>query len=175
MGRVAACGNAPNEMYKTWHYLVRISPWILFPLVLAGIVFHQNPLLAAAQGLAVPAIVALGLTGAVLALLLLFTRFRLRCPACLKRDTQFGASKPDGMWLARCKLHENQRIQRCSAPSAVILRRSFPTPGCWLSGRYWASRPSPPWLQPRSPRRACSRLASCVLQSCVFKAHAETS
>ena len=103
-------------MFTVWHYLVRIGFPVLFSILLAGFLFHQNPALAALQGLAMAALFALGLTGAVLALLLLFTRFRLRCPACHRRDTEFGASKQDGMWLAceHCGLFEETGFLKLS-------------------------------------------------------------
>lgn len=86
-------------MFVAWHYLGRVGFLIFFPIFVASFVLPQNPHLELAGTISAIALLALGVTGALLAVLLLFTSFCLACPSCGGRQTEFGASKKDGMWI----------------------------------------------------------------------------
>jgi hypothetical protein len=92
--------------FRVWYYLCVVGPPVLFPLIFLGWVFaEQSPLLALVGRTALAIFVGLGITGAILAVLLLFCGLRLRCPFCGERG-DFCGSKEAGVCLLceRCGL-----------------------------------------------------------------------
>jgi hypothetical protein len=88
--------------FVIWHYVARLALFTVFPLCVAGFFFEKGTFLHGVSQAALLLFFVLGLAGASLALLILFTPFRFACPRCRQRHTTFGSSKRDGMWL-ECK------------------------------------------------------------------------
>ena len=85
--------------FKIWHYVGRFGVLIVIPLMVCSFFLPQHGWLHAITIGAFGVFFVLGCIGAILAVLLLFTRFRFSCSHCNGADTQFGSSKKDGMWL----------------------------------------------------------------------------
>lgn len=85
--------------FVIWHYLGRIGVLLLFPLTACAMIAQKESLLYTVGLLAFFSLLLLGAAGAILALRLLFTRFRFSCPQCKRDGTEFGSSKKEGMWL----------------------------------------------------------------------------
>jgi len=90
---------AKHMGFKLWHYLGRLGGVLFIPLIVLGLFAQEDTGLGTAGRAAYLALAVLGVTGATLAILLLFTRFRFSCPSCHGRSTQFGIKKEAGMWL----------------------------------------------------------------------------
>jgi hypothetical protein len=77
--------------FRVWYYLcIAVAP-VLFVLVFVGFLFTgQSSALAVVAVAALYVLVALGITGAILAILLLFCGLRLRCPFCGERGDFWG-------------------------------------------------------------------------------------
>jgi hypothetical protein len=84
--------------FVAWHQLRWVVP-PLFLLAMIRVTPYRNPLLDQIAAGALALLLLLGLWGALLALLLLFTPFRWKCPRCGSRKTEFGVSKEEGGWL----------------------------------------------------------------------------
>ena len=92
--------------FVIWHYVGRIGAPVLFALAACAMIAREQSLLHTVGLWAFCVLFLLGMTGAVLALLLFFTRFRFSCPHCRSNRTEFGGSKKEGMWLhcSDCKV-----------------------------------------------------------------------
>jgi hypothetical protein len=85
--------------FSLWNYVGRIGPIVLIPLLVVGLFAKEGSVWALVGNVAWGVLIVLGLTGAVLALRLLFLRFRFACPRCRQRSTQFGTNREHGAWL----------------------------------------------------------------------------
>lgn len=89
--------------FRIWYYLCFAVVPALFLVPLLAWLLGMSPALAAAVVLTV--MVALGITGAVLAILLLFFGLRLRCPFCGQPGEVCGSSGEGlGFLCERCGL-----------------------------------------------------------------------
>jgi hypothetical protein len=83
--------------FRVWYYLCFAVCPLLFLFMFLGVVLGQaSPLLALVGSIALSEFIALGISGAVLAILLLFCGLRLSCPFC-DRPGEVCGSKEDGM------------------------------------------------------------------------------
>jgi hypothetical protein len=92
--------------FRIWYYLCVVGPPVLFPMIFLGFLFRESsPRLAVTGWVALSVFVGLGITGAILAVLLLFCGLRLRCPFC-GEPGDFCGSKEAGVCLLcdRCGL-----------------------------------------------------------------------
>jgi hypothetical protein len=82
--------------FRVWYYLCVVGAPVLFLLMIFGFVFAAvSPVMALIGRVALTVMVALGITGAVVAILLLFCGLRLRCPFC-GEPGEFCGSKEEG-------------------------------------------------------------------------------
>lgn len=98
--------------FLVWHYLARVAFPLLFLLSLLAFALPGSRAVNLVGGVSGIGMVVLGLTGAVLAVRLLFMGFRFACPRCQGRDTAFGMSPKKAMWLhcEKCGLFEESGL-----------------------------------------------------------------
>lgn len=92
----------PGMNFLTWHRLNRWGFLVLVPAVGAGFLLPPGPVQVALLTVGVILMVVSGVTGAVLAMLMIFGKFRFACPACGRRNTQLFQSPGRRMNL-RCE------------------------------------------------------------------------
>ena len=85
--------------FVIWHYVGRIGGVVLFPLAACAIIGDDGTPLHKVGVVGFCLLFALGITGAVLAVLLFCTRFRFACPECGSRGTEVSYSKKKGLRL----------------------------------------------------------------------------
>jgi hypothetical protein len=103
--------------FRVWYYLCVVGAPVLFLLMFLGFVFATaSPAMALIGGIPSTVFVALGIRGAVLAILLLFCGLRLLCPFC-GEPGEFCGSKEEGpgLFCDHCGLVQGSRTAR--APS----------------------------------------------------------
>jgi|688.fasta_scaffold154417_3 hypothetical protein len=106
--------------YRTWHLLVRWGFVVLMPMLLAGFLMPAGGLRSLLMTVGVALVMVLGLTGAVLAILLLMGKFRFACPVCRQRHTQVVGSSSGGTMDLLC---EQCGIFRETGPFKLKLKR----------------------------------------------------
>jgi hypothetical protein len=91
--------------FRLWFYLVKIVAPLLFGVLFLTWALPRNPLGEVFYRVALYSLIALGVTGALMGLLLVLGWLRMRCPFC-GRYGPVGGSKEDGLWLdcTRCGL-----------------------------------------------------------------------
>jgi hypothetical protein len=74
--------------YRTWHLLVRGGFVILIPALVAGHLLPAGPVQRVLKAGSALGILALGVAGVIVFLLVIMDRMRLACPSCRRRDTR---------------------------------------------------------------------------------------
>jgi hypothetical protein len=74
--------------FRTLHLWMRGSILVLVPALALGILLPESSLQRALTTGAVVGFLAQGTTGAILAVLLLWNKMRLYCPACKRKETR---------------------------------------------------------------------------------------
>jgi len=78
--------------FVIWHYVGRIGAPVMFAGAACAMIARAQTLLHTVGPWAFCVLFLLGITSAVLTLLLFFTRFGFSCPDCRSNKTEFGAS-----------------------------------------------------------------------------------
>ena len=86
-------------MFVIWHYLCRT----VFPVACLGYAIcflSPESKLTSTVGTGLLGFMAImGITGAIMGILIVVTPFTLACPICKRRETSIGGSREEGLWL----------------------------------------------------------------------------
>jgi hypothetical protein len=84
--------------FRLWFYLTRIGGLVFAVVIVLAVVLGDSRAVETVISAMVLIVVPLGLTGAVMGVLMICGRLRMRCPFCGKSG-EAGGSKSDGMWM----------------------------------------------------------------------------
>ncbi len=84
--------------FRFWFYLGNVGSPVLFATVVATYVFTGHPCLLRVRFVGLCLLAALAVSGAVMGILMVLGRLRMRCPFCGRSGT-VGSSKRDGLWM----------------------------------------------------------------------------
>ena len=105
--------------FRIWHLLVRGGFLVVMPMLLGGFLMPAGGLQAVLRITGIASAVILGLTGAVLAILIMAGRFRFSCPGCGQKQTHVLWSRSGGKVDLMC---EQCGIFRETGPFKLKLR-----------------------------------------------------
>lgn len=94
-------GNSSNSRampFRLWFYLTKIGGLAFFTVIVLSLVCGGSRALDAVITVMVLVFIPMGLTGAVMGLLIVCGRLRMGCPFC-GRSGSAGGSKASGMWM----------------------------------------------------------------------------
>jgi hypothetical protein len=84
--------------FRLWFYLTKIGGLVFAVLVVLAVVLGDSRTLETVISAMVLIVVPLGLTGAVMGVLMVCGKLRMKCPFC-GRSGPAGGSKADAMWM----------------------------------------------------------------------------
>ena len=84
--------------FRLWFYLTKIGGFAFFAVIVLSLVFGGSRALGTVISVMTLILIPLGLTGAVMGVLMVCGRLRMKCPFCGKSGPA-GGSKAEGMWM----------------------------------------------------------------------------
>jgi hypothetical protein len=84
--------------FRLWFYLTKIGGFVFATAIVLAIVFGGSRALGTVISIMTLVLIPLGLTGAVMGVLMVCDRLRMGCPFC-GRSGPAGGSKAEGMWM----------------------------------------------------------------------------
>jgi len=84
--------------FRLWFYLTKIGGVAFFAVIALSLVFGDSRALGTVISVVTLVLIPLGLTGAVMGVLMVCGRLRMGCPFC-GRSGPAGGSKAEGMWM----------------------------------------------------------------------------
>jgi hypothetical protein len=84
--------------FRLWFYLTKIGGFVFATAIVLAIVFGGSRVLGTVISVMTLVLIPLGLTGAVMGVLMVCGRLRMKCPFCGKSGPA-GGSKAEGMWM----------------------------------------------------------------------------
>ena len=84
--------------FRLWFYFTKMGSFVLFAIILASFVAPGESIFGGVRFIATSCFLIFCLAGAVMGILMVLGRLKMRCPFCNKSGL-VGGSKQDGMWM----------------------------------------------------------------------------